>query len=662
MTSDDDAFSWRDLADQLTLEQVEELEREEQTWEDFKQSRSRYIRNVAPSIEEQQRQLLAEARRFILAVPPDATHVESWRRIDGVWFRDFNGGAWLVGAAEVTIEGRQYADGRCRSRIILRLSTSRDSVGPGNQLPDHPLTPAEARELAQVLRAAADRVERYSQDGDASAGSVSKPDLVYRGFRGVVVRDPKLPPGNGWSPLQARELATAIEEAAIQQSPDWKQIGISEGRRRAAVAVFQSSELATRWLELLVRLGGKSFPQMVRWDDYLQSIPASGLSPEQFEQWFTVAGTQLWNLPRDAKSIIDAGLGIEDLKRWRAAGGQTSWLPRVLEHLSFDEAIELLPTWGTEYGADYELSQLLGTGTAAHLQGFIADGLTGHEVYEWSCSGIPANEWLLWKSSEIQPVVAAGFWKFGVPPEAARELYAAGMDRPEIARRWMDTCLPLESTVAYIRLGCSPEDGVAFARFGVQPQDLWRSPKGLQVAKDDLGLVWTDLFAPPRSSSPVFAVHRHIVEGLWPQTSPLFKELSARLHQALNDLGSYGASAGRICERGCYGLAFLDGGWAKRVPDGLDGPVREWIVGVDALALLCSRLRAQLPRTGRFRSVPSGEELEARWEVQRRDDTDVRARSGLLVEAGSRPHLEELASRLRSPEPYRAQHNRGGRP
>ena len=100
-----------------------------------------------------------------------------------------------------------------------------------------------------------------------------------------------------------------------------------------------------------------------------------------------------------------------------------------------------------------------------------------------------------------------------------------------------------------------------------------------------------------------------------------------------------------------FGLAFLDGGWAKRVPYGLSGPIREWMVGVDAMALLCHRLRVGLPRRGRFASAPSDEELEARWDIQRRDDTDLRARSDLLAEAGARPQLEELAFRLRPPDP-----------
>ena len=57
MTRADDAGDWRDLADQLTPEQVAELERTEQSWERVAQSRSRYLRNASTSGDDQRREL-----------------------------------------------------------------------------------------------------------------------------------------------------------------------------------------------------------------------------------------------------------------------------------------------------------------------------------------------------------------------------------------------------------------------------------------------------------------------------------------------------------------------------------------------------------------------------------------------------------------------------
>jgi hypothetical protein len=191
----------------------------------------------------------------------------------------------------------------------------------------------------------------------------------------------------------------------------------------------------------------------------------------------------------------------------------------------------------------------------------------------------------------------------------------------------------------------------------------------------DLGdcVIWTDVFARPRSAAPVFAVRRDALVT-WKQSA-----VARRLSKALDDLGAVGIKAVRqswkpntfdftaLDDRGVavvrtehaeyltahYGLAFLDGGWARRGQsrDYDIGPDREWIVGLDALVLLCHRMKLDVPTTGRFRSVSSDEELETRWELQRRDETDLHVRSSLLAAAGDRPQLEELSARLRSPEP-----------
>ena len=163
------------------------------------------------------------------------------------------------------------------------------------------------------------------------------------------------------------------------------------------------------------------------------------------------------------------------------------------------------------------------------------------------------------------------------------------------------------------------------------------------------GVIWTVVFARPRSAAPVFAVRRDRTWGsaFFPSTS----DLALRLSEALDDLGAVGVRHSNMFDTAYDGLAFLDGGWARRSPYGANGPDREWIVGLDALALLCHRMELDLPRTGRFRSVSSDEELETRWELQRRDAIDLQVRSSLLAAAGSRPQLEELSARLRSPEP-----------
>jgi hypothetical protein len=397
----------------------------------------------------------------------------------------------------------------------------------------------------------------------------------------------------------ARARASQPSSATHSDDAAWQRLELSESILPAAVAAFGSPSQAERWISVLDQYYG------------------------------------YWRKTQFLVDLRESGLTRDDFERWCSAGVNPPQVPALAKRMDLEQTLTMQREKGLK---SYELLSLLDAGVSIdELRRLTESGLTGDALFGWSLSRLPTTQWLEWRA-------------FGIDPRAARELYAAGEHRPEVARRWMDTPLSLESTVAYIRQGCSPDEAVELARIGVQPQDLLQSPEGFQVATEDLGLAWTDLFARPRSSAPVFAVHPGITQDLWSRTSP-FEELSERLHRALADLGSYGVSMGTMFDTHYYGLAFLDGGWAKRVPYALNGPVREWVVGVDAMALLCRRLRARLPRTGRFRSVPSEEELEARWDIQCRDDKNLRARSGLLAEAGFRPQLEELAFRLRSPDP-----------
>ena len=399
----------------------------------------------------------------------------------------------------------------------------------------------------------------------------------------------------------ARARASQPSSADYSDDAAWQRLELPESTLPAAVAAFGSPSQAERWMSVL-------------------------------DQYYETGG---WRRAQFLVDLSESGLTPDDFVRWCSAGVNSPQVPALAKRMDLEQTLTMQREMGL---SSYELVYVLDSGVSIDdLHRLAVSGLRGDAVFAWARSGLPTSEWLEWRA-------------FGISPNAAREFYAAGENRPEIVRRWMDTPLSLASTAGYITLGCSPDDGVAFARNGFQPQDLLESPEGLQVAKEDLGLTWTDLFAPPRSSAPVFAVHPGIAQELWSRTSP-FEVLSERLHRAIADLGSYGVSIGTMFDTYYHGLAFLDGGWAKRVPYGLNGPVREWIVGVDAIALLCHRSRVGLPRRGRFASAPSDEELEARWDIQRRDDTDLRARSGLLAEAGARPQLEELAFRLRSPDP-----------
>ncbi len=140
MTVHDHATTWRDLADQLTENQVKRLK----------------------SLEDSgfgDESLLVEARDDArmnsnddlmfghLPVPGGVVDLDHW--VDaggGLWFRPFTGTVRKVSRATVEIGGEQYAAGSIRRGI--RVYTDDDDM-----------TAAEARGLAAALTDAADEIE-----------------------------------------------------------------------------------------------------------------------------------------------------------------------------------------------------------------------------------------------------------------------------------------------------------------------------------------------------------------------------------------------------------------------------------------------------------------------------------------------------------------------
>lgn len=412
----------------------------------------------------------------------------------------------------------------------------------------------------------------------------------------------------------------------------WQRLNIPHYTLPSAISAFGTPERAVRWIEVLEeaanrhRLCGRWY-----WRDkwFLADLKDSGLTRQDFERWAT------------------------KLRQWPVS---PEYVPGLAKYMNLEQAETMIQDWGAPPTTERrkqsasELSQLLRGGMdLAELCHLIEDGLTGHQVSEWTRTELPRSEWFQWRARGVIPTEVRGWVRSGLPasewldwrahgvdPENARQLRAAGATKPEVAHQWMQTGMSMQSVREFICNGFSPQEATEILRSGHHPDDLTPSLPGLEEIQNQ----WTDLFARPRSSAPVFAVHADLTQAL-----------NNRFRRALADLGSHGATIGTMFSTYYYGLAFLDGGWAQRTPYGLNGPVREWIVGIDALALLCHRLGVELPRTGRFRLVPSDTELEARWELQRRNSTDLRESSGLLAKAGYRPRLEELALYLRSPEP-----------
>jgi hypothetical protein len=146
-THDDNAATWRDLADQLTPEQIAELEYCERE-------------GVPPGIADAGHQLnharkLAElnlARAMLADVPPppDAIgEIDEWMDWDAdLYQRTFE--SWKHPACEVSVLGQQFSDGRVERYILCDADTNE-------------LSAERAREIGAALMAAADEIDGWAR-------------------------------------------------------------------------------------------------------------------------------------------------------------------------------------------------------------------------------------------------------------------------------------------------------------------------------------------------------------------------------------------------------------------------------------------------------------------------------------------------------------------
>ena len=148
-TPDDCAHSWRDIADQLTPEQVAELDHWEQrpephqTDDHLREALLRAARDYAG-------RNIVDIRYSDVPAPPDATDTGAWDKGEGgIYARFIRGTHRQVRHLTVTIGGLQYSNG-----VIERTIR----VQPG-ETDDGEMTADLAREVAAALTAAADEID-----------------------------------------------------------------------------------------------------------------------------------------------------------------------------------------------------------------------------------------------------------------------------------------------------------------------------------------------------------------------------------------------------------------------------------------------------------------------------------------------------------------------
>lgn len=152
---DDNATTWRDLADALTPEQIAYIEH----WETHPDDPPNVDGSPRPEAE-RQRSLLFIAREFVeqnaaaalfadVAPPPEAGHHHPWEHVgDGAWRRFFTGTSRKVGDVEVFVTGMQSSD----DSIVRRI----------NVAGAEDMSAADARATAALLIEAADELDGYA--------------------------------------------------------------------------------------------------------------------------------------------------------------------------------------------------------------------------------------------------------------------------------------------------------------------------------------------------------------------------------------------------------------------------------------------------------------------------------------------------------------------
>jgi len=154
-TPENDATSWRDLADQLTSGQLALLEHDDDNDNDPLLHRA-----LLSSARIHARDNLAAALYADVPKPAGALKVHRWCGDDRGESRGFSGSTRVVETPqhdgdriEVNVDGVQYPDGSVKRDIFIDRTHS-----------DNPLTTEQALKLAAALIAAVDEVEQIGKD------------------------------------------------------------------------------------------------------------------------------------------------------------------------------------------------------------------------------------------------------------------------------------------------------------------------------------------------------------------------------------------------------------------------------------------------------------------------------------------------------------------
>ncbi|KAA0098906.1 hypothetical protein CIW49_13600 [Mycolicibacterium sp. P1-18] len=198
------------------------------------------------------------------------------------------------------------------------------------------------------------------------------------------------------------------------------------------------------------------------------------ISASSDDAW-RAAGVDSWNVASWSKILSQAGLGPENVNRWRSAALNTSTLPLIAPFLSdivgFDDVLAALDTWGSQptgwrIPRAEEFLRVLETGIGIdELVRLRHEGVGRDALLLWSDSGVPPADWKDWITLEVPPAAAAKFLARDVDPITAQRWLTAGLS-PAQTIESIDQSTDLDAVREWVTAGVSPPDTAAFLGAG----------------------------------------------------------------------------------------------------------------------------------------------------------------------------------------------------
>jgi len=412
-------------------------------------------------------------------------------------------------------------------------------------------------------------------------------------------------------------VISAIEKRIpLSVATHWSGVGFEPHQIVCLYQLFGDDvETARTWQDLSI--GTMS-------NNSIAEVVTMGLSRDEVDRWMAV-GADLREIPQ----ALRQGLTMEEVDQWRTAGFVFSQAAPALERgATLDDALAFLAAGYTRWTDKPSISVLLQLGVRgaeAKAFGAIGADLSGIKLYtERSLSAKQVEGWL------AQGVDNAYIFAFS----------NAGIKEPIAMADWLAEGFSPSDVVAYVQGGIDAGTAAQWrARGFLAVEAIARARDGetYEASKPPLtDSTWHVAFSRSRLDRDIFVVSAG-------------DDVLARFWSACRSLGV--PSSLSVLPYGTHHQAypFLDGGVVDVSPPYSRRLTGTWVMGFDALCLLCYRLGLTPPSFRDHGVARSYNELEQDLKVQRsHHGPALKGRLEELLRICSGDGLRSVAAALRA--------------